>query len=54
MKKASECPQKKQWEIIVEKWKQQQNDKDKRGQSFGNSNCERRNQILTLYTNSKH
>lgn len=31
MKKASECPQKKQWEIIVEKWKQQQNDKNKMG-----------------------
>ena len=32
MKKQLECSQKKQWEIIVEKWKQQKNDKDKRGQ----------------------
>ena len=31
MKKVSECLQKKQWEKIVEKWKQQQqNDKNKR------------------------
>tara|TARA_Y100000385_G_C12721236_1_gene478747 strand:- start:292 stop:438 length:147 start_codon:yes stop_codon:yes gene_type:complete len=32
MKKLSECQQKKQWDIIVEKWKQQKNDKDKKCQ----------------------
>lgn len=45
MKKVSECQQKKQWDIIVKKWKQQQNEKDKKCQVWGDSKCEKRNQI---------
>lgn len=41
MKKVSECQQKKQWDIIVEKWKQQKNEKDKKCQVWGIQNAKK-------------
>lgn len=45
MKKVSECLQKKQWEKIVEKWKQQQNDKDKRCRDMAIQNANGKGKI---------
>jgi len=45
MTKLSECQQKKQWDIIVEKWKQQKNDKDKNCQVSAIQNAKKENKL---------
>ena len=41
MTKLSECQQKKQWDIIVEKWQKQENDKDKKCQVWAIQNAKK-------------